>query len=48
MKCVICGKEIQGYGNNAIPLKKGRCCDDCNIKYVIPKRIELIKGKKNE
>ena len=30
-KCVLCGKKYEGYGNNAQPLKKGQCCDDCNI-----------------
>ena len=34
-KCVVCGKEIQGYGNNAEPLKKGRCCDKCNAKVIL-------------
>ena len=43
MKCVICGKPIKGYGHNAMPIKEGRCCDECNIKVVIPKRIKDIK-----
>ena len=43
MKCVICGKEIKGYGNNAEPVKNGKCCGECNMKIVVPKRIELIK-----
>ena len=42
IKCVICGRVIFGYGNNAEPIKKGRCCNPCNIRYVIPKRLELI------
>lgn len=33
-KCCICGKEIKGYGNNAEPLAKGICCDECNVKVV--------------
>ena len=41
-KCVICGRIINGYGNNAEPIKKGRCCNRCNEMYVIPKRLELI------
>ena len=43
MKCCICGKEImEKYGNNPWPVKEeGECCDDCNIKYVIPARIEM-------
>lgn len=39
-KCVICGKEIQGYGNNAEPVAKGRCCDECNKTKVIPARLK--------
>ncbi len=40
--CCICGKEFMGYGNNPTPVKeKGRCCDECNGKYVIPKRLEV-------
>lgn len=41
MKCCICGKEIAGHGNNAEPLKSGRCCDECNQKVII-KRIEQM------
>lgn len=40
MKCCICGKEIEGYGNNPSPIKEeGRCCNKCNSDYVIPERI---------
>lgn len=46
-KCVICGKEFKGYGNNALPIASGRCCDKCNNDKVIPERFEiLIRGKK--
>lgn len=38
-KCSICGKKYDGYGNNAQPVNNGRCCDECNIKVVIPRRI---------
>ena len=38
-RCVICGKEYEGMGNNAEPIKKGRCCDDCNINVVLKERI---------
>lgn len=38
--CCICGEELFGYGNNAEPYKKGRCCDACNIKFVIPARLK--------
>lgn len=43
MKCCICGKEINGYGNNPWPINndvEARCCDDCNWSVVIPARIE--------
>lgn len=38
--CVICGEPITGYGNNAEPYKEGRCCDACNMKFVIPARLQ--------
>lgn len=50
-KCVICGKEFEGYGNNAQPVKDGLCCDDCNTKVVIPARLEksgLTEAKEKE
>lgn len=50
-KCVICGKEFEGYGNNAQPVKDGLCCDDCNMKVVIPARLEksgLTEAKEKE
>lgn len=42
-KCIICGEEIIGYGNNAEPVAEGRCCDDCNMTKVIPARISQLK-----
>ena len=39
-KCVICGKEFDGYGNNAEPVQVGICCDECNAKQVIPARLK--------
>ena len=38
-RCCICGKEIEGYGNNAEPVRDGRCCDSCNWDVVLPARI---------
>jgi len=38
-KCCLCKKEFEGYGNNAEPIKIGKCCDDCNIKIVLPTRL---------
>lgn len=43
IKCCICGKKIEEReSNNASPLKEGRCCNDCNVKVVIPHRYKLI------
>ncbi len=42
MKCVLCGKKIDGYGNNPAPLaneSKHSCCDECNVTKVIPARL---------
>lgn len=40
--CVICGKEFEGFGNNAQPVKDGICCDECNAKEVIPARLKKM------
>ena len=37
--CVVCEQPYSGYGNNAKPLKDGRCCDDCN-GLVIAERVK--------
>lgn len=44
--CCICGKEYSGYGNNAKPLKEGKCCDSCNKEYVIPYRLQIPNDNK--
>lgn len=45
-KCVICGKDFDGWGNNAWPVKDGICCDECNQEEVIPARLaQLYKNK---
>jgi hypothetical protein len=52
MKCCLCGEEIKptitGWteGNNAMPLKDGRCCSYCNYTKVLPERIRRIKDAK--
>ena len=46
MKCAICNKEYEGYGNNADPIAQGRCCDACNSMYVIPARLKQLKVEK--
>lgn len=40
MKCCICGREIEGYGSNPIPIRdEGRCCNECDNSFVTPYRI---------
>ena len=52
MECCICkgeiekkfnakGKMVYDTGNNARPIKEGRCCDVCDATTVIPERIKL-------
>jgi DNA-directed RNA polymerase subunit RPC12/RpoP len=53
MRCCICGKEIDGFGNNPYPLcgkedTDSRCCDECNWKFVIPGRVNSAKELKYE
>lgn len=44
IRCSICGKEInERESNNASPFK-GRCCNECNIKKIVPTRYALSKG----
>lgn len=41
-KCCICGKEINGMGNNPYPVRtEGRCCRYCNYTVVLPERVRL-------
>lgn len=41
IKCCFCNKEIQSVrSNNAEPIiKNGKCCSECNKKFVIPARL---------
>ena len=59
MICCICDKEIEHMktedgevywkiGHNARPGKAGRCCTKCNIKVVIPERLEGILEMEKE
>lgn len=43
--CCICGLKINGYANNAAPVKSGVCCNKCNIEHVLPSRLLLMKTK---
>jgi len=51
MKCILCEKEFEGFGNNPHPLvlpgkiflemQEGRCCDSCNIRVIAARLDEL-------
>jgi len=46
-KCCICGKLVEGEGNNAEPYKRGICCNTCNKNVVIPARMnKMLKNKR--
>ena len=47
--CCICGEESYGYGNNPEPYKhEGRCCDACNMKFVIPARMAQLNNNEEK
>ncbi len=41
-KCCLCLDDYGKYGNNAQPVKDGRCCDKCNNEKVMPERIRRM------
>lgn len=46
--CCICGEPYGKYGNNPEPYMsadEGRCCDACNLKFVLPARIEAFRAE---
>lgn len=46
--CCICGEPLTGRGHNPEPFMsydEGRCCDSCNLKFVIPYRISVEREK---
>ena len=54
MKCCICTHEIEkcptsgrDQGHNAQPVKAGRCCDECNSRVVLEKRLENVWAGKD-
>lgn len=47
-KCSICGKQYEGFGNNAQPVNDGRCCDECNRNIVVLRRLTDIINKNKE
>ena len=44
--CVICKQDIKPnaigweHGNYAQPVAEGQCCDECNIRVVVPARLQ--------
>ena len=44
-QCVFCGCDWGEYGNNAEPVAKGQCCDDCNRNVILKFRRESRKVK---
>jgi|TARA_R110000824_G_scaffold272287_2_gene460795 DNA-directed RNA polymerase subunit RPC12/RpoP len=43
--CIICDSQEFGYGNNAMPIKDGICCDACNLKVIIARIKQIKEGK---
>lgn len=41
-RCSVCDGEFAGHGNNAEPYAKGKCCEECNNKYVLPARLRQM------
>ena len=35
-------EETFKYGNNALPLREGKCCNECNSTKVIPARLMVF------
>ena len=43
VKCIICEKEVpRKAAHNARPVKRGRCCYQCNMEVVLPARFEEV------
>ena len=36
--CCLCGKKVKEYGNNPSPLAGRKCCNACDMAYVMPVR----------
>lgn len=42
--CAICGVPMETlHGNNAMPVRAGRCCNQCDDEMVTPARL-VISG----
>ena len=42
-----CHNDIGQWGHNTAPLMKGRCCDSCNFRRVIPARLDAAVAAYN-
>ena len=40
-ECVLCHGTIVGRGNNAEPIRPGKCCDSCNTDVVFARMMHL-------
>ena len=47
-KCCLCGKEVEGYGNDPHPIQTQNEDDECNLAIVVPARIEIYLKSKTE
>lgn len=46
-RCVLCGCELEGYGNNPYPLAtEGRCCDSCDMQVVAARMRIFMESRK--
>lgn len=41
--CCLCGKKVAEFGNNPYPLAGRKCCNACDMKYVIPVRVFISR-----
>ena len=53
MDCSICKNPIKvvgtwDLGNDAWPVKNGRCCDACDMSVVLTARIDMMKDERKE
>ena len=48
--CIICDGDIAvdrsgwRHGHNAMPVRQGRCCGECNALVVVPMRIRKMRA----
>lgn len=46
--CVFCNRLFSGYGNNPRPIiVRGKCCDECNNKIIVPYRLMEVMANRN-